>query len=338
MERKDFINSIKTLCDKGGLNASDINYFNKHELIKDDAFGMVYGSLFAICQNGESLIDNLINAGAVPVETAVSLNFLQYNSSANTGTLPQNPTKRPAGYQQVYDLISDALLSAKTSIVLPKNEYTENFSDIVDIIEVSLRENPEILYYSGITYNTNGVLTFRYSKDRETIISHREKLESKVKSILSQIIKPNMTDYQKELAVHDYLVENCEYDIEAVNSSKFKAESFTAYGALCLGLAVCEGYAEAASILLNRAGVETKIITGTSKGVGHAWNLVKVGGEFYHLDITWMTLTWQAKNGIMYHYFNLTDSDISRDHQWDKSKYEACTATSIITLYIIIWL
>ena len=66
---------------------------------------------------------------------------------------------------------------------------------------------------------------------------------SKVKSILSQIIKPNMTDYQKELAVHDYLVENCEYDIEAVNSSKFKAESFTAYGALCLGLAVCEGYA-----------------------------------------------------------------------------------------------
>lgn len=328
VERKDFINSIKTLCDKGGLNASDINYFNKRELIKDDAFGMVYGSLFAICQNGESLIDNLINAGAVPVETAVSLNFLQYNSSANTGTLPQNPTKRPAGYQQVYDLISDALLSAKTSIVLPKNEYTENFSDIVDIIEVSLRENPEILYYSGITYNTNGVLTFRYSKDRETIISHREKLESKVKSILSQIIKPNMTDYQKELAVHDYLVENCEYDIEAVNSSKFKAESFTAYGALCLGLAVCEGYAEAASILLNRAGVETKIITGTSKGVGHAWNLVKVGGEFYHLDITWDDPYLAGKkNGIMYHYFNLTDSDISRDHQWDKSKYEACTAT-----------
>jgi hypothetical protein len=323
VERKDFINSIKTLCDKGGLNASDINYF-----IKDDAIGMVYGSLFAICQNGESLIDNLINAGAVPVETAVSLNFLQYNSSANTGTLPQNPTKRPAGYQQVYDLISDALLSAKTSIVLPKNEYTENFSDIVDIIEVSLRENPEILYYSGITYNTNGVLTFRYSKDRETIISHREKLESKVKSILSQIIKPNMTDYQKELAVHDYLVENCEYDIEAVNSSKFKAESFTAYGALCLGLAVCEGYAEAASILLNRAGVETKIITGTSKGVGHAWNLVKVGGEFYHLDITWDDPYLAGKkNGIMYHYFNLTDSDISRDHQWDKSKYEACTAT-----------
>ncbi len=328
VDRKDFINSIQTLYDKGGLNASDINYFNKHELIKDDAIGMVYSSLFAICQNGESLIDNLISSGAVSMETAKSLNFLQYNSPTNAGSLPQSSTKRPAGYQQVYDLISNALLLAKTSIVLPKNEYTENFSDIVDIIEVCLRENPEILYYSGITYNTNGVLTFRYSKDRETIISHSEELESMVKSILSQIIKPNMTDYQKELAVHDYLVENCEYDIEAVNSNKIKSESFTAYGALCLGVAVCEGYAEAASILLNRSGVETKIITGISKGVGHAWNLVRIGGEFYHLDITWDDPYLAGKkNGIMYHYFNLSDSDISRDHQWDKSKYEACTAT-----------
>ena len=326
VDRKNFINSIQALGDKGGLKASDVNYFNKHELIKDDAVGMVYNSLFAVCHNQESLIENLISSGAVARETALSLNLVQNNDSASQN----NPVNRPAGYQQVYDLISNTMLLAKTSVVLPKNEYTKKFADIVDIVDLCLRENPEIMYYTGITYSTSGVLTINYSKDSATIKAHREKLEIKVNSILSKIIKHNMTDYQKELAVHDYLVENCEYDMEAVNSNKVKPESFTAYGALCLGIAVCEGYSEAASILLNRSGVETKIITGTSKGIGHAWNLVKIGGEYYHLDITWddpYQIGEKSGSGIMYHYFNLTDSDISRDHQWDKSKYEACTAT-----------
>jgi len=328
VERKDFIDSIQTLCDKGGLDPSDVDYFNKPELIKDDAIGMAYGSLFAVCKNGESLIGKLVRSGIVDRETASSMNLLVHNKSTDVVSSNGGSNKRPADYQKVYDLISDSLLSAKTSVVLPENQYTEKFSDIVDIVEVCLRENPEILYYRGISYSPDGILTIKYSKDRGTILSHGRKLESKVNEILSQIIKPNMTDYQKELAVHDYLIENCEYDMDAVNGNEIKAESFTAYGALCLGVAVCEGYSKAASILLNRSGVETKIITGTSKGVGHAWNLVKIEGEYYHLDVTWDD-PYQAdeKSGIMYHYFNLTDAEISGDHQWDKSKYEACTAT-----------
>lgn len=326
VNRNNYINSIQTLCDKGGLKASDVGYFNKPELNKDDAIGMVYNSLFAVCHNEETLIENLINSKIVDMDTALSLDLIQ-----NDNILSQNdPVKRPAGYQQVYDLILNAMLSAKTSVVLPTNEYTNKFADIVDMVDLCIRENPEIMYYTGITYKTSGVLTIKYCKDPATIKAHREKLESKVNSILSQIIKPNMTDYQKELAVHDYLVENCEYDKDAVNSNTIKAESFTPYGALCLGIAVCEGYAEAAKILLNRSGVETKIITGTSKGVGHAWNLVKIGGDYYHLDITWddpYHVSEKSSSNIVYHYFNLTDSEISNDHQWDKSKYEACTAT-----------
>jgi len=328
VDRKDFLDSIQTLCSKGGLKPSDVDYFNKPELIKDDAIGMAYGSLFAVCPNGERLIDKLISAGIVDRETASSFDLLRYNDPTSAVSSNGSTSKRPADYQKVYDLIADALLSAETSVMLPKNQYTVKFSDIVDIIEVCLRENPEILYYRGSTYNSDGMLAFRYSKDRSTILSHREMLESKVNEILAQIISPDMTDYQKELAIHDYLVENCEYDMDAVNGREIKAESFTAYGALCLGVAVCEGYAEAASILLNRSGVETKIITGTSKGVAHAWNLVKIDGEFYHLDVTWDD-PYQAdeKSGIRYYYFNLSDAEISSDHQWDKSKYESCTAT-----------
>ena len=329
VERKDFINSIQTLCDKRGLDTSDVNYFNKLELTKDDAVGMVYNSLFAVCSNEESLIENLISSGVVPVETALSLGIVQYNNPASVKPVSREVlVKKPAGYQQVYDLISEALLSGKTSIVLPKNEYTDNFDKIVDMVNACLRETPEIQYYSGMIYKSNGELTLKYNKNTATIKAHREKLDSKVGTILSQIIKPNMTDYQKELAVHNYLVENCEYNMEGVNNDQINSESFTAYGALCMGVAVCEGYSKAASILLNRSGVETKIVLGESKGVGHAWNMVKIDGDFYHIDITWDD-PYQIgkKSGIMYNYFNLTDSDISLDHQWDKNEYEACTAT-----------
>ena len=112
-------------------------------------------------------------------------------------------------------------------------------------------------------------------------------LEQKIESVVKELITPSMTDYQKELAIHDYLIENCEYDVEGYESGKIEADSFNAYGALCLGVAVCEGYAEAAALLLNRAGVETLVITGDSRGEKHAWNIVKIDGDYYHLDVTW---------------------------------------------------
>lgn len=329
VDRKEFIDSIQILSDKGGLIASEVSFFNKRELIKDDAVGMAYGSLFATCDNEKSLIENLISSDTVSLETALSYNLVRYYNPGSIESENLNSSiKRPAGYQHAYDLILEALLSAKTSIVLPKNEHTDTFEEIVDIVNTCLRENPEILYYSSLTYNHNGVLTFKYSKDAETIKNHKAKLEEKVETILSEIIKPDMTDFQKEIAVHDYLVKNCEYDMLGYKGNSIKEESFTAYGALCSGVAVCEGYSEAASILLNRSGVKAKIITGKSKGVGHAWNLVKLDDEWYHLDITWNDpYQTDKKSDIKYHYFNITDSEISQDHQWDKDKYETCTAT-----------
>ncbi|MGI6084447.1 MAG: transglutaminase domain-containing protein [Acetivibrionales bacterium] len=330
VDREDFINSLQILCEKGGLDAADVDYFNKQELIKDDAVGMVYNSLFVVCSNEQCLIESLINSGKVSVEDALAYNLVRYYNPGSIGVDSRNNSVIwPAGYQQTYDLILDALLSAKTKIVLPKNEYSDSFDEIVDIVNLCLRENPEILYYKSLKYYSNGVLTFTYGKSPATVRAHQDELEKKVRFILAQIIKPDMTDYQKELAVHDYLVKNCDYDMKGFEKNRISDESFTAYGALCLGVAVCEGYSEAASILLNRSGVETRIITGKSKGTGHAWNLVKIDGEWYHLDITWND-PYRAdgiKDDVKYHYFNLTDSDISRDHQWDRNGYAACTTT-----------
>lgn len=328
IDREEYKKSIHTLCNKAGLGQSDINYFNKEQLIKDDAVGMIYAALFAESSNGKTLINNLINSGIVSMETAVALNLVQYN---DPGAIEHGggytPPARPAGYQQAYFQIYDALASATDSIWLIKNEYTDTFEEITDMVNVCVRENPSIMYFSGISYRTDGLLSFKYSKDSETIKRHKSELEKKVEAVLKEIIKPGMTPYQKEIAIHDYLINNCEYDYEGFESNKIKDESFTAYGALCLGIAVCEGYAEAADIMLNRSGVESRIISGKSRGYGHAWNLVKIEGEYYHLDITWDDTAQLSSDGKQrYYYFNLSDEDIKKDHEWVKADYPACTA------------
>ncbi|MBZ4666188.1 cell wall-binding repeat-containing protein [Mahella sp.] len=144
---------------------------------------------------------------------------------------------------------------------------------------------------------------------------------NKAKTIISKIIKPGMTDLQKEKAVHDYIVNNVRYDIKNYNNNTVPDESYSPYGALVKGVAVCEGYAWATKLLLNMAGIESTVV----EGGGHAWNIVKINGKCYHLDTTWdEPVTSNDKNILRYDYFNLNDAQIGKDHFWDRNKYPAC--------------
>lgn len=144
---------------------------------------------------------------------------------------------------------------------------------------------------------------------------------SKAKSIISKIIKPGMTDLQKEKAVHDYIVNNTRYDEINYDKGTIPDESYSPYGVLIKGTAVCEGYAKATALLLNMAGVKSIVVLGWD----HAWNIVKINGRYYHLDTTWDDpVTSSGENLLRYDYFNLSDSQISKDHFWDKEKYPAC--------------
>ena len=71
--------------------------------------------------------------------------------------------------------------------------------------------------------------------------------------ILKKIIKPGMKDWEKEISIHNYIVENCEYDR---NKKSYPADVYMDYGVLISKKAVCEGYAKAMYRLLNSAGVK----------------------------------------------------------------------------------
>lgn len=164
--------------------------------------------------------------------------------------------------------------------------------------------------------------------------------------IVQSTIMPGMTDYEKELALHDYIVTHTSYDYENYKNNTVPDESHTPYGVLVKGTGVCDGYARTMQILLNMAGIESLVVSGEladqdnnatgliadrmtdnkAINLNHAWNLVKIDRKYYHLDTTLDDPVSKDGEKILQHlYFNISDSQIASDHNWDRSKYPPCT-------------
>ncbi len=146
------------------------------------------------------------------------------------------------------------------------------------------------------------------------------KLYEQVNVIIPRIISPNMTDYEKELAIHDYIVTNCEYGyVDYSNDYAYRA-----YGVLVQGKAVCNGYAEAMALLLNCVGIENEIMTGWANGELHAWNRVKLDGKWYQVDSTWDDPIPDRGSFAGHEFFNVTDDIMDDTHEWTFSDYDSC--------------
>lgn len=192
------------------------------------------------------------------------------------------------------------------------------------------------------TSNTRGsVITITEFTSSTTAIN-------KAKTIVSQIITSSMSDYECVKAIHDYLVKNVNYDYDgltsgAVNSATHKSHS--AEGALCDNLAVCDGYAKAFELLCAQAGIPAYMMYGTAGNdtdgwESHAWNVVKVAGQWYQIDCTWDDplvngLLVTDGSNITYKYFLLTDSEMYVDHILNDSQTpnkKTCTSTLFMGL------
>lgn len=168
--------------------------------------------------------------------------------------------------------------------------------------------------------------------------------KAKAKAIVGQIIKSNMSDYECVKAIHDYLVKNVNYDSKSIADGSINDNeghpSHTAEGALCKNLAVCDGYAKAFELLCAESGIYAYMMYGDGinpdgQKESHAWNVVKVNGEWYQVDCTWDDPVINGSvvtdgSNLTYTYFLLTDTEMYKDHVLDASystNAKKCTST-----------
>ncbi len=203
------------------------------------------------------------------------------------------------------------------------NDYVCSVNGIVDryIIHTKTGKKQKITFHYEISDNYYVKEKYLNGTDIPEDRPHAHKLYDKLVEIMDEIIKPGMSDYEKELAIHDYIVANCRYG----QKDESKEYSFRAYGCLVQGVAVCNGYAEAMSLLLTCAGVENSIMTGSAGNELHAWNAVMLDGQWYQVDVTWDDPIPDTGSYVSHTFFNITDEEMDDTHTWNKDIYEACS-------------
>lgn len=123
--------------------------------------------------------------------------------------------------------------------------------------------------------------------------------------------------YDNIKMVHDYLVENIEYD-----TTLSKENIYNIYGAMINHEAVCEGYARSFKYLMDSMGIPCTLVIGkgtNSEGrtENHAWNYVQIDDTWYALDSTWddpVTMTGWVSQSSKYRYFLKGANDFLKDH------------------------
>lgn len=136
-------------------------------------------------------------------------------------------------------------------------------------------------------------------------------------NILNEIIEPGMSEFDKELAVHDYITSHVSYDeavLEDIILPTRDLVSADAYGALVQGEAVCYGYADSFQLLMDMLGIECITVDGTAneESEPHAWNMVRLDGRWYCVDVTWDDPVGMFARPT-HRNFNITNEQMLRD-------------------------
>lgn len=202
-------------------------------------------------------------------------------------------------YKQIYYEVSnlDSVIKPKVSI----SRY-----DLPQVVEAVIYDHPELFYLSNrysFKYNASDMvyeITIKFNSLVKDYEANKLAFDNEVNNIVN-IANMYSTDYEKEKYVHDYLYDNVSYDSKSSYNQ-------SAYSALVNGSSVCAGYSKAFQLIMTRLGIPTYYVTGDSYGE-HAWNLVRIDGVYYNVDVT-----WDDTNYSNYLYFNISDSDISVNH------------------------
>ena len=227
--------------------------------------------------------------------------------------------------QVAYDCLLSGLMSCKTNIRIPYLKIEK----VQDVFQKVLFDNPIIFFIESASYQIINekycnIVIPKYRFDRTQIDSTIRAIFNKIENFINAC--RGLDEFSKEEKVHNYLVRNVVY------AYNFKKSSSECVGPLLFGQGVCEGISKAAKLLMDLLEIHSIIVIGkgthnTSNTDLHAWNIVKVNGNYNHLDVTF-DITLMAWSVTRYDYFNLSDEEILLDHTILTKNIPRCSSNS----------
>lgn len=211
-------------------------------------------------------------------------------------------------------------------------EYQECLNDVADISYDKLllsNINNFVHPYNSYTsiktlFDETGEITIKVTH----LYSNEEidRIDKDIDLLIENVVKDSMSDKEKILALHDYIINNTKYDIERANSETNSSEYDSAriLGVLYDHYAICSGYADLMAVILEKLNIPNYKISSET----HVWNALYLDNEWWHLDLTWDDPISTSGKDILDHSYFLIDSKTLReldagikDHIYDKDIY-----------------
>ena len=194
--------------------------------------------------------------------------------------------------------------------------------DGIDIEELSGIGKNTVLYVTPGSYGEKFARANAFPYDngiRRVVGTGIRNEDEKVRWIVDNYLDPGMSDLEKARVLHDWITRNAKYDL---TYSRYESRDI-----LVDQDGVCDAHARAYAKLMEAARREGPYISGDTPSGGHAWNLLKIDGIWYHVDTTWDNPVHNTEkvaadnspefSGMEgYGYFVLGDQEISSNHTW----------------------
>ncbi len=244
--------------------------------------------------------------------------FIEINADPNSTAYQDSSPLTPDEEEAIRSLLENALINREDYVDLSdfNLQYNAITSHIISIFRDILYDNPELFYavispQFKVTDSIIEHVKILYACSADELEERRKSFNKEVNKALA-VVNDNMTDFEKALAIHDYLVLTAEYNSAAtehkdgvVNQIEYQS-AWSAYGVLVDKTGVCMSYALAYKYILNLVGVECEYAIINQD---HVWNIVKLNGKWYHVDVTWDDPNAFGK--AEHTYFLLSDNAIS---------------------------
>ena len=214
--------------------------------------------------------------------------------------------------KSIYTALYRGICERKEEIPLPYEVDGNTYSKVYCILE---KQESAFYYLDSVYYTAQKVRDAKIAyRDMTRPHQKEQDLEGALDAFMSETdVLTN--DEEKARYINDFIVRKCQYITG--DDSEFAS---TVYGCLVRGEANCEGYAKAFNLLAGKLGLQSVVITGTTdKGENHAWNQVKIDGEWYNIDVTWADTDVVGETRQM--YFLCSDADFSKTHYADDTLF-----------------
>ncbi len=230
-------------------------------------------------------------------------------------------------YRDIFDILDGM---KKDVILSPEGNETVGEQGMDKVFYSVLNDHPELFFVGGYSYTLrtlgSKIVDFSFSGSYNLVPDERQKRQVQIEEAIAEClshISREASDYAKVKFVYEYLISQTEYNQNAPDNQNI-------YSVFVGKQSVCQGYAKATQYLLQKLKIPCTLVVGSVIGggnEGHAWNMVKVDGQYYYVDTTWGDPSYQMIESdeepvsvipkITYDYLCITTKELQKTHVID---------------------